>query len=413
MAGGLPLHRRHLGLPRGRDLLPPLPAGGGRGQLRRGGAARDAAALGLQPRLRDRLGGLADDLGGRRPAVHRDGLAPHARGGRGRERAGGVRRGVREHLQPRGPAPLRRPRPPARVRTRSRCCTTPRPTPSAPRCRRSVRGTTLLVDTYDVAEAVRVGVEVAGPGARRGAARLRRPRGARHAGARAARPARRDAHPDRRHLRPRRARDRRAGRRAGRRLRRRHPAGHRQRAPDLRLRLQAGRAGGRPRRAWSTSPRRARTRSPSAAASTPCAGSTQHGVAEAEVIGIGTAPSGDTNDRASAGAAGRRGRGRRRGAAGASPASGTGAHARSCRCARAAAEGRAGDPDPARKSGVSGSRLLALAPPSRLRCVRVAASPVRQSTTARRSAIRPSSSNRIRSTTRTTSGAAAGGHLDR
>ena len=37
-------------------------------------------------------------------------------------------------------------------------------------------GTTLLVDTYDVAEAVRLGVEVAGTGARRGPARQRRPR---------------------------------------------------------------------------------------------------------------------------------------------------------------------------------------------------------------------------------------------
>ena len=56
-------------------------------------------------------------------------------------------------------------------------------------------GTTLLVDTYDVAEAVRLGVEVAGTGARRGPARLRRPRRARPAGARPARRARRDRAP--------------------------------------------------------------------------------------------------------------------------------------------------------------------------------------------------------------------------
>ena len=55
-------------------------------------------------------------------------------------------------------------------RTASRCCTTPRRTPSAPRSARSAPDTTLLVDTYDVAEAVRRGVEVAGPGL--GAVRL-------------------------------------------------------------------------------------------------------------------------------------------------------------------------------------------------------------------------------------------------
>ncbi len=58
----------------------------------------------------------------------------------------------------------------------------------------------------------------------------------------------------------------------GRRLRRRHPAGHRQRPPDLRLRLQAGRPRGRRRRGRRAWRRRARTRSRSAAASTPCAG---------------------------------------------------------------------------------------------------------------------------------------------
>ena len=56
-------------------------------------------------------------------------------------------------------------------------------------------GTTLLVDTYDVAEAVRIGVEVAGPGARRGAPRLRRPRRARARGPRPARLARRHRAP--------------------------------------------------------------------------------------------------------------------------------------------------------------------------------------------------------------------------
>ena len=110
-------------------------------------------------------------------------------------------------------------------------------------------GTTLLVDTYDVAEAVRLGVEVAGTGPRRRPARLRRPRRARPPGPRPARLAGGARHPDRRHQRPRRARDRGAGHRSRRRVRRRHPAGDRQRPPDLRLRLQAGGARGLRRRA--------------------------------------------------------------------------------------------------------------------------------------------------------------------
>ena len=48
---------------------------------------------------------------------------------------------------------------------------------------------------------------------------------------------------------------------------------------------------------WSRSRRRASTRSPSVAASSRCAGSTSEGVAEAEVIGIGTPPENDGNDR--------------------------------------------------------------------------------------------------------------------
>ena len=45
----------------------------------------------------------------------------------------------------------------------SPCCTTPRRRPSGPRCDSLGKGTTLLVDTYDIAEAVRLGVEIAGP----------------------------------------------------------------------------------------------------------------------------------------------------------------------------------------------------------------------------------------------------------
>ncbi len=110
------------------------------------------------------------------------------------------------------------------------------------------KGTTLLVDTYDVREAVRAGVEIAGPEPGRRPPRLRRPRGARPPGPQAARRPRRHEDPDRGDQRPRRVRDRGARGRAGRRLRRGHPAGHRQRAPDLRLRLQARRPRGRRRR---------------------------------------------------------------------------------------------------------------------------------------------------------------------
>ena len=52
---------------------------------------------------------------------------------------------------------------PGRAPTASRCCTTRSPTRSAPRSPRSGAGTTLLVDTYDIREAVRTGVEIAGP----------------------------------------------------------------------------------------------------------------------------------------------------------------------------------------------------------------------------------------------------------
>ena len=109
-------------------------------------------------------------------------------------------------------------------------------------------GTTLLVDTYDIREAVRAGVEIAGP--ELGAVRL--DSGdlgvARAGGACPARRPRRDADPDRGDQRPRRVRHRGARLRPGRRLRRGHAAGDRLRTPDVRLRLQARLARGRRRR---------------------------------------------------------------------------------------------------------------------------------------------------------------------
>ncbi len=204
--------------------------------------------------------------------------------------------GFVDHLQPRRPAAVRHP---DRRHQRAQLHAAARH--RAGRVHRAGdslgKGTTLLVDTYDVAEAVRLGVEIAGP--ELGAVRLDSGDlgAARPAGPRAARQPRRHEDPDHRHLRPRRVRDRRARRGAGRRVRRRHVAGHRQRPPDLRVRLQAGRPGGRRAARWSTSRRRARTRSRSAAASTPCAGATPTGCAEAEVVGIGEPPVDDGDDR--------------------------------------------------------------------------------------------------------------------
>ena len=102
VAGGVPLRRRRLGVPRGRDLLPRIARADGRGDVRRGGAAGDARAERAQPRLGHRVGGLADDPGGGRPAVHRDGLPAHPRAGRRGLRPGRVRRRLRRHVEPAG-----------------------------------------------------------------------------------------------------------------------------------------------------------------------------------------------------------------------------------------------------------------------------------------------------------------------
>ena len=135
--------------------------------------------------------------------------------------------------------------------------------------------------------------------------------------------ARRDEDPDRGDQRPRRVRHRRARGRARRRLRRRHPAGHRQR----RTRRAASSTSWSPARAttarWCRWPRRAPTRSRSAAASSRCAGSTSDGVAEAEVIGIGAPPDGRRQRPAAARRAGARRRGRRPRAARRRPRPGT------------------------------------------------------------------------------------------
>ena len=120
-------------------------------------------------------------LGRRRPAVHRDGLAPHPRGGGGRGRPRGVRRRLRR------PPPTSRPgsgtasRRPAPARTASRCCTTP----SSDAFRAQVDVARQGHDAAGRHLRRRRGGAARGrgrrPGARRGPPRLRRPRRARAA----------------------------------------------------------------------------------------------------------------------------------------------------------------------------------------------------------------------------------------
>ena len=237
----LPLQRRHLGLPGGRGVLPRLADPAGRGHLRRVRAAGDRDPLDPQPRLGDRRGRLPDGLGRRRPPADRDGRPAHPRAGRGGRVPRRVRRRLRLHLRPGGRASATASPPSAPARTPSPCCTTASATPSRPRSTRSAGARRCSsTPTTSPRPSVRA-VEIAGP--ELGAVRI-------------------DsgdlllvAHRVRQQLdelgatntrivvtsRPGRVRDRLAGGGAGGRVRRRHPAGHRQRPPDLLDGLQAGR----------------------------------------------------------------------------------------------------------------------------------------------------------------------------
>ena len=154
------------------------------------------------------VGSVADDARRRRSAVHRDGVAAHPRGCGRRGCPGGIRRRLRRNLQPAGRARVRHSDDRALPHTRSRCCTTPSGTRSRRRSTSLGHDTTLLVDTYDIRDAVRTGIEVAG--AELGAVRIDSGDLARAgpSGTRAARRARRDLDAHHRDQRPRRVRHR-------------------------------------------------------------------------------------------------------------------------------------------------------------------------------------------------------------
>ena len=250
--------------PRARPTSRIAPAGR-RGDLRRGRPARDPAAVDLQPRLRRRLGRVADDAGrGRATVIEMGSRRTHE------QAAVAAARGRTSPASPRPatsrPAALRRPDPGHR-----RALLHPAPRHRARRLPGSGpgpgRGTTLLVDTYDVTR--RCGLRSRSPGRpRRRPPRLRRPRARRAGGARHSSTGSARADPDRGHQRPRRARHRRARRRARRRVRGGHPARDRLGHPTCGFvyKLVGARA---PTARWSRSKRYRQGRS--AAASTPCA----------------------------------------------------------------------------------------------------------------------------------------------
>ena len=255
---------------------------------------RDAHPVDPQPRHRDRLGRGPHGQRRQRPHPGRDGLAPHQRARRRRRRPRRLHRRVRRHHQPArpgSPTACRRGAPPP---TRSPSAHTDEPTAFASQVATLGAGTTLLVDTYDTTQGIRNAVAAAG--ADLGGIRIDSGDLADEAHARPApcstRSARRP-HDDRRHLRPGRARHRRARRRADRHVRRGHQARRRLGPPDRGDGLQARRRR-RPGRARTPrcgrSPRRPPARAASAAARSPTAASTTPGTPPRRSSSSGTCP---------------------------------------------------------------------------------------------------------------------------
>ena len=121
----VPVHRLDRRVRRGECFFPSSPVMVVEGTSRRPCCWRRSCSRSSTTTRRS-LRRLPDDQRRRRPAVPGDGLAPHARGGRGRCGPRGVRRRLHRHLEPRGRPPLRLCRPSARPRTPSRSCTTTR-----------------------------------------------------------------------------------------------------------------------------------------------------------------------------------------------------------------------------------------------------------------------------------------------
>ncbi|CAA9327825.1 MAG: Nicotinate phosphoribosyltransferase, partial [uncultured Frankineae bacterium] len=249
LAARPPVGRRGDRLPRGRDLRPRLPRPDRERLLRRGTAARDARAVGPQPRQRGGLRGRPDGARRRGPAAARDGWPAHARAGRGRCGTGGVRRGFRADQQPRGGPPSRRAH-----RRDERARLHPGPPQRGRGLRLAGRDARHRDDAAGGHLRHRAGHPQRGrrgrDGAGSGAPGQRRPAGGGASGTGAARRARRHRHAHRRDGRPRRALHRGARRLARRHVRRRYLGGHRVRLAHSRFRVQAGGggSGGRTRR---------------------------------------------------------------------------------------------------------------------------------------------------------------------
>ncbi len=259
--------------------------------------ARDARPVDPQPRLRDR--GRREPDARRRPgpALPRDGVAAHPRGGGGGGRPGRVRRRVRGDEQPRGRPPLRRSR---TIGTAAHAFTLLHDDERAAfeaQVAALGTGTTLLVDTYDVRQGVRTAVEVAGTGL--GAVRLDSGDLLEQAHAVRAQLDRLGAFGTRiiGDQRSRRVRDRGAGRGTGRRLRRRHLAGHRQRGADGGPGLQAGGPARTPSGELVGVAKRSADKVSIGGRKWALRRRGPDGVAQAEIVGIGHDPADDGDDR--------------------------------------------------------------------------------------------------------------------